>query len=109
MLRVSAATPRSAVTVTALVPVGRAMAAEGARMRVQRVRMPVTDAESWTVLDDECRPEPAIELYLAPLAVLERSPNTVRAYATSLKLWFEFLAQVDVAWDTAGVDDVARF
>jgi integrase/recombinase XerD len=78
-------------------------------MRVQRVRMPVTDAESWTVLDDDCRPEPEIEQYLAHLAALERSPNTVRAYATSLKLWFEFLAQVDVGWAEAGVDDVARF
>jgi site-specific recombinase XerC len=58
--------------------------------------MPVTDAGSWTVLDDDCRPEPAIEAYLAYLAVLERSPNTVRAYATSLKLWFELLGQVDV-------------
>jgi hypothetical protein len=78
-------------------------------MRVKRVRMPVTDAESWTVLHDDCRSEPAIEQYLAHLAALERSPNTVRAYATSLKLWFEFLAQVDVGWDEAGVDDVARF
>jgi integrase len=78
-------------------------------MRVQRVIMPVTDAESWTVLDDDSEPEPAIEQYLAYLAALERSPNTVRAYATSLKLWFEFLAQIDVEWDGAGVDDVARF
>jgi integrase len=71
--------------------------------------MPVTNLESWTVLDDDCRPEPAIEQYLAHLAAIERSPNTVRAYATSLKLWFEFLAQIDVGWDAAGVDDVARF
>jgi len=78
-------------------------------MRVQRVRMPVTDAESWTVVDDDGQPEPAIERYLAYLAVLERSPNTVRAYATSLMLWFEFLARIDVAWDSAGADDVARF
>ncbi len=40
---------------------------------------------------------------------LERSPNTVRAYATSLKLWFEFLAQAGAGWAEAGVDDVARF
>ena len=31
----------------------------------------------------------------------------MRAYATSLKLWFEFLAQVDVGWAEPGVDDVA--
>ena len=78
-------------------------------MRVQRVRMPVTDAESWTVLNDGCRPQPAIEQYLSYLAAIERSPNTVRAYATSLKLWFEFLGQVGFEWNEAGVDDVARF
>ena len=33
-----------------------------------------------------------MERYLAYLAAIERSPNTVRAYAISLKLWFEFLA-----------------
>ena len=37
----------------------------------------------------------------------QRSPNTVRVYATNRKLWFEFLAQVDVGWAEAGVDDVA--
>jgi integrase/recombinase XerD len=46
---------------------------------------------------------------LAYLAALERSPNTVRAYATSLMLWFEFLAEVRVGWEVAGADDVARF
>ncbi len=71
--------------------------------------MPVTDAESWTVLDDEGSPVAPIESYLAYLSGLERSVNTVRAYAGSLKLWFEFLAQSDVAWNTAGLDDVCRF
>ena len=50
-------------------------------MRVQRVVMPVTGETSWTVVDDDfCPVEPA-ERYLAHLAALERSPNTVRAYA----------------------------
>ena len=66
-------------------------------MIVQRVVMPVTDAVSWTVVDDGVPVEPA-EKYLAYLAALERSPNTVRAYALSLKLWFEFLAAVEVDW-----------
>ena len=52
--------------------------------------------------------EPA-ERYLAYLAAIERSPNTVRAYAISLKLWFEFLGHAAVSWDEAGVEDVARF
>ena len=51
---------------------GRVIANRRSEMRVQGVRMPVTDAESWTVLDDDCRPEPAIEQYLAYLAALAR-------------------------------------
>ena len=34
----------------------------------------------------------------------------MRAYAVSLKLWFEFLRHAGgVGWDEAGVEDVARF
>jgi len=77
-------------------------------MIVQRVVMPVTEAVSWTVLDDGVPVEPA-EKYLAYLAALERSPNTVRAYALSLRLWFEFLGAVGVDWAAVGVEDVARF
>lgn len=76
---------------------------------VQRVVMPVSAAVSWTVLADDGEPVAPVESYLAYLAALERSPNTQRAYATSLKLWFEFLERVGVAWDGVVVDDVAKF
>ena len=49
------------------------------------------------------------ERYLAYLSALERSPNTVRAYAVSLRLWFEFLSLAGVAWADADPEDVARF
>ena len=78
-------------------------------MRVQRVLMPVTDAESWTVLDDDGVPVESIETFLAFLSAVERSPNTQKAYATSLKLWFEFLAAIETRFDAAGPDEVARF
>jgi hypothetical protein len=58
--------------------------------------------------DDGAVVAPA-ERYLAYLSALERSPNTVRAYAASLRLWFEFLGQAGVGWADAGVEDVARF
>ena len=78
-------------------------------MLVQRVLMPGSSRESWTLLgDDGAVVEPA-ERYLAYLTAIERSPNTVRAYAISLKLWFEFLGHAAVSWDEAGVEDVARF
>lgn len=76
---------------------------------VQRVLMPVSGSVSWTVLGDGGAPVEPVERYLAYLAALERSPNTQRAYATSLKLWFEFLDREGLAWREVGVDDVARF
>ena len=71
--------------------------------------MPITGSVSWTVLGDDGVPVPPVEAYLAYLAALERSPNTQRAYASSLKLWFEFLEHVRVDWSQVGIDDVARF
>jgi integrase len=81
----------------------------GALMMVQRVLMPVTGAVSWTVLGDDGAPIAPAENYLAYLAALERSPNTQRAYATSLKLWFMFLAGTGVDWNEVRIDDVAQF
>lgn len=78
-------------------------------MKAQRVVLPVTAAESWTVVDpDFVTVEPA-ERYLAYLAAIERSPNTVRAYAQSLALWFEYLQMREVDWAAAGVEDVSGF
>jgi len=64
---------------------------------LQRVVMPVTGVESWTVLGDDGAVVAPAERYLAYLSALERSPNTVRAYAVSLRLWFEFLGQTGSA------------
>lgn len=78
-------------------------------MKVQRVVMPVTGAESWTVVGDDWNPIAPVERYLAHLAGIERSPNTVRAYAHGLRLWFEFLERRELAWDAAGIENVSRF
>lgn len=78
-------------------------------MRVQRVVMPVTGAESWTVVDDDWLPVEPVERFLAHLAGIERSPNTVKAYAHGLRLWFEFLGLRGLAWGSANVEDVSRF
>jgi integrase/recombinase XerD len=91
--------------------VTRAAAAEleGGAVRVQRVVMPVTRAESWTVLDGGLVVVDAAERFLAHLSAIERSPNTVRAYACSLALWFEWLGLRARAWDAAEVEDVSEF
>ena len=78
-------------------------------MLVQRVLMPGSGRESWTLLGDDGQVVEPAERYLAYLSAIERSPNTVRAYAVSLKLWFEFLQLTATRWDQAGVEDVARF
>ena len=71
--------------------------------------MPVTGAESWTVVDDRWAAVEPVERYLAHLAGIERSPNTVRAYAHGLRLWFEFLGARRLVWDSVGIEDVSRF
>jgi integrase/recombinase XerD len=78
-------------------------------MLVHRVVMPVSGSESWTVVGVDGAPLAPVEDYLAFLASLDRSPNTVRAYATSLKLWFEFLDGAGSGWADAGVNEVVRF
>lgn len=76
---------------------------------MQKVVMPTTEVESWTVVDEGLEPVAPAEAYLAYLSAIERSPTTVRAYAFSLKLWFEFLAHRELAWDRVGVEAVAQF
>ncbi|MEC4017110.1 site-specific integrase [Streptomyces sp. H27-D2] len=78
-------------------------------MRVQRVVMPDSEAESWTVLGDDQVPVGPIERYLAYLAAIERSPNTVKAYAHDLKDWFGYLVGRGLDWQVVTLEDVAGF
>ena len=50
-----------------------------------------------------------MEAFLAHLQALDRSPTTLRTYATSLKLWAEFLDLLGVTVDEATVEHVSRF
>ncbi len=76
-------------------------------MRVQRVVMPETEFESWTVLGDDQLPVEPVERFLAYLASIEKSPNTIKAYAHDLKDWFTYLAARRRDWRTATLEDVA--
>jgi integrase/recombinase XerD len=78
-------------------------------MRVQRVVLPVSRLESWTVLGGDDLPVPVIERYLAYLSDVERSPNTVRAYAHDLKDYFSFLQARGLDWQRVRLDDVGEF
>src|SRR6266545_4383537 len=78
-------------------------------MRVQRVLMAGSRVESWTVLSDDHVPIEPVERFLAYLASIERSPNTVKAYAHDLKDWFSFLGVRGLDWQAASLEDVAGF
>lgn len=78
-------------------------------MRVQRVLMPGSEAESWTLLGDDQVPLEPVERFLGYLASIEKSPNTVKAYAHDLKDWFTYLAGHDLDWRVVTVEDVAGF
>lgn len=78
-------------------------------MLVQRVVLPASGRESWTVLGDDDAPVAAIERYLAYLSDIERSPNTVKAYAHDLKDWFCFLAARGLDWREVRLEDVGEF
>src|SRR3989442_9912099 len=78
-------------------------------MRVQRVLMPGSEAESWTLLGDDQVPLEPVERFLSYLASAEKSPNTVRAYAHDLKDWFTYLAGCRLDWRAATLEDVAGF
>ncbi len=57
-------------------------------MRVQQVLMPDSTTESWTLLGNDLQPVAPVESFLAYLSAIERSPNTVKAYAHDLKDWW---------------------
>jgi site-specific recombinase XerD len=78
-------------------------------MHVQRVLSPATRLESWTVLGDDGSPVGPVERYLAYLTDIERSPNTVKAYAHDLKDWFVFLARQGLDWREVRLEDIAEF
>jgi site-specific recombinase XerD len=78
-------------------------------MRVQRVLMPGSEAESWTVLGDDQMPMEPVERFLGYLTSIEKSPNTVKAYAHDLKDWFTYLTGHDLDWQAVTVEDVAGF
>jgi integrase/recombinase XerD len=78
-------------------------------MRVQRVLMPGAGVESWTLLGDSRVPVEPVERFLAFLASIERSPNTIKAYAHDLKDWFTFLAGHGLDWRVVTLEDVAGY
>jgi integrase/recombinase XerD len=78
-------------------------------MKVQRVRIPETDTVSWLVLSDDFLPIQPILTFLRYLENLERSPNTIRAYAGHLKLYWEYLTSIQLDWTKVRLSELAEF
>lgn len=78
-------------------------------MRVQRVLAPGSTTESWTLLGDDLRPVDPVESFLAYLTAVERSPNTVKAYAHDLKDWWYYLDGRGLDWKSVDLEAVAFF
>lgn len=78
-------------------------------MLVQRVVSPISPVESWTVLGDDAAPVAPVERYLAYLTDIERSPNTIKAYAHDLKDWFSFIGLRGLDWREVRLEDVGEF
>jgi integrase/recombinase XerD len=78
-------------------------------MRVQRVVSPRSGHESWTLIGGDRRPVAPVESYLAWLSRIERSPNTVRAYAQDLKAFWVFLEARGLEWDRLSLEQLGLF
>jgi integrase/recombinase XerD len=78
-------------------------------MLVQPVVMPGTGTRSWTVLGNDDEPVIPAERFLAYLTDIERSPNTVKAYAHDLKDFWDFLARRGLDWREARLEVVGEF
>src|SRR3990167_461065 len=63
----------------------------------------------WLVLGDDYRPIKPILAFIRYLNNTEHSPNTLRAYANHLKLYWEYLETNQLSWESVKLDQVAEF
>jgi integrase/recombinase XerD len=78
-------------------------------MHVQQVTVPVSRAESWTVLGDDDAVVGPVDRWLAYLTDIGRSPNTVRAYAFDLRDYWVFLACRGLDWREVRLEDIGEY
>jgi integrase/recombinase XerD len=78
-------------------------------VHVRRVATKFSPVDSWTVLGDDDVPVEPIERFLAFLSDIDKSPNTVKAYAHDLKDYWDFLLQRGLDWREARLEDIGEF
>lgn len=77
-------------------------------MKVQRIKLS-NNQFSWLVLDNNYLPIKPIQQFLKYQLNIEHSPNTLRAYANHLKLYWEYLEHIDKIWTEIVIEDFASF
>ncbi len=81
----------------------------GPRFQARRIVLPSCGIESWTLIGPDLRPVAVVDEFLAWLTHVERSPNTVEAYARDLKAFWSFLDERGRSWDRVDVGTLAEF
>ena len=79
------------------------------RFVARRVRMPSSGVESWTVVGPDGGVVEVVDEFLGWLTGIERSPNTVEAYARDLGLFWSFLGGRGLVWDRVSVVELGEF
>ena len=78
-------------------------------MKVQKIRIPEEQRVSCLVLDDSYQIIKPIAAFLTFCEHIDRSPNTIRASAHHLKLFWEFLRDERIEWTEVDVAHLAAF
>ncbi|KTD68222.1 hypothetical protein Lste_1380 [Legionella steelei] len=65
--------------------------------------------KSWLVLDNEYKPIKHITEFIKYLRNVDKSPCTIKGYAHSLKLYWEFLAAHEIDWTVINIGILAKF
>jgi site-specific recombinase XerD len=77
-------------------------------MKVQKVFINPYE-ECWLVLDDEYQAIKPITEFIKYLRNVDKSPYTIKSYAHSLKLYWEFLAYNEIDWIQINIGVLAKF
>lgn len=78
-------------------------------MRVQRLRVPGSGVLSYTVVGADGLPVESVELFLAHLTAVGRSPNTVAGYAHDLRDFAEWLDHIGGCFRALSLEQLTEF
>ncbi|MBW4460124.1 MAG: site-specific integrase [Nodosilinea sp. WJT8-NPBG4] len=78
-------------------------------MKVQKVVFPDSTVPNWVLIGDDFLPIEPVQEFLDYLRNIDRSPNTVRAYAYHLKLYWDYLESKHLEWTGVGLPELAEF